>query len=322
MEGLELDAGTLHKHNTFSLWWSLMKPWRVPLAALSLVPFAGAALWQDSPKPPPTYADVRYGPYERNVLDFWQAESDTATPLVLYIHGGGFRGGSKDSLNSRHLRELLEAGISVAALHYRLVGEAKLPAAHSDCRRALQWIRHRAQEWNIDKNKVGAFGGSAGAQICMWLAFHDDMAQPDSPDPVERESTRLACVATTGGQTTMDFEWWKKWIPGYDRLHRPVREYFGDLSGLELQALVEDISALSLISADDPPIFMSYSMAPQDPVPSDPRRAEGWKVHHVMFGLKLKEKMDALGVEADLHYPGAASTYSSIPQFFKTKLGK
>ncbi|MBN2128741.1 MAG: hypothetical protein JW741_04565, partial [Sedimentisphaerales bacterium] len=64
----------------------------------------------------PTMADVRYGPHERNALDFYQARSDKPAPLALYIHGGGFRGGSKRSLNQRTLQELLAAGISVAAI--------------------------------------------------------------------------------------------------------------------------------------------------------------------------------------------------------------
>jgi hypothetical protein len=65
---------------------------------------------------------------------------------------------------------------------------------------------------------------------------------------------------------------------------------------------------------------MSYGMKPDAPVPDDPSRAQGWKVHHVTFGVKLKEKMDELGVEADLKYPGARTTYRSSADFFITKL--
>jgi hypothetical protein len=61
-------------------------------------------------------------------------------------------------------------------------------------------------------------------------------------------------------------------------------------------------------------------MAPTDSVPADSQRAEGWKVHHVVFGLKLKEKMDGLGVEAHLQYPGARTTYRAISDFFIQKL--
>ncbi len=281
----------------------------------------GASIGSAQPKgkPAPKHPNVAYGPHERNAVDVWLAEATAPTPLVLYIHGGGFRGGSKESLRPDVLRGLLDAGISVAAVNYRLISHKRLPAAHHDCRRALQFLRSKASEWNLDKTRVGAFGGSAGAQLCMWLAFHDEMAKPDSDDPIERESTRLACVATNGGQTTMDFDWWQKWIPGYDKPHRDPHEAFEAQTKEEMAKLVAEVSALSLISADDPPIFMSYGMAPDAPVPTDPERARGWKVHHVMFGVKLKEKMDELGVEADLKYPGASTKYESIPQFFKAK---
>jgi len=282
--------------------------------------FTSLAMGQPRGKPAPTHGNVAYGPHERNVLDLWLAESDEPTPLVLYIHGGGFRGGGKESLSGPVLKELLAAKISVAAVNYRLISHKRLPAAHHDCRRALQFLRSKAHEWNIDKTRVGAFGGSAGAQLCMYLAFHDEMARPDSADPIERESTRLTCVATNGGQTTMDFGWWQKWVPGYDRPHRDPFEAFDAKTEADLKRIVADVSALPLISADDPPIHMSYGMAPDAPVPSDPARAQGWKVHHVIFGVKLKEKMDALGIEADLNYPGAKPKYPSIPAFFKAKL--
>jgi acetyl esterase len=274
---------------------------------------------QGDSKLQPTFKNSAYGPHERNVLDFWRAESTTPTPLVVYIHGGGFRAGSKESINQRTLRELLDAGISVAAINYRFISNAPLPAAHYDGRRALQFLRSKADEWNLDKARVGAFGGSAGAQICMYLAFHDEMADKNSPDPIERQSTRLSCVATNGGQTTMDVDWWLQHIPGY-KPHRNFNEAFGVSTKEDYLKRVAEVSALSLITKDDPAIFMSYAMAPGDPVPADSQRAEGWKVHHVVFGLKLKEKMDGLGVEANLQYPGARTAYRAISDFLVQKL--
>ena len=274
---------------------------------------------QGDSKSQPTFKNSAYGPHERNVLDFWRAESTTPTPLVVYIHGGGFRAGSKESIDQRTLRELLDAGISVAAINYRFISNAPLPAAHYDGRRALQFLRSKADEWNLDKARVGAFGGSAGAQICMYLAFHDEMADKNSPDPIERQSTRLSCVATNGGQTTMDVDWWLQHIPEY-KPHRNFTEALGVSTKEDYLKRVAEVSALSLITKDDPAIFMSYAMAPGDPVPADSQRAEGWKVHHVVFGLKLKEKMDGLGVEAHLQYPGARMAYRAISDFFIQKL--
>ena len=284
---------------------------------------AAAQSGQRSPAPrvQPTVADFAYGDHERHVLDFYKAESSSPTPLTLYIHGGGFTRGDKSTVNQETLKQLLNAGISVAAINYRLAGQAPLPAAHHDAQRALQTLRSKAKEWNFDKNQVGAFGGSAGAQLCMWLAYHDDQADPSSSDPIARESTRIAYVAPLRGQITNDFDWWLKNLPGYDEVHRDPAEIFGGNDRAKQAAIAKKISVISLVSADDPPTFMSYGMAPGDPVPEGDR-ATAWKVHHVTFGIALKKKLDAVGVEADLHYPGADSTYDSAADFFIRKFGK
>ncbi len=291
------------------------------VCGISLAASPAAAQRGPAPRMQPTVADFAYGDHERHVLDFYKAESSSPTPLALYIHGGGFTRGDKNTVNQETLKQLLNAGISVAAINYRLAGQAPLPAAHHDAQRALQALRSKAKEWNFDKRQVGAFGGSAGAQLCMWLAYHDDQADPSSSDPIARESTRLAYVAPLRGQITNDFDWWLKNIPGYDEVHRDPAEIFGSDDRAKQAAIAKKISAISLVSADDPPTFMSYGMAPGDPVPEGDS-ATAWKVHHVIFGIALQKKLDAVGVEADLHYPGADSTYDSAADFFIQKFGK
>lgn len=154
----------------------------------------------------------------------------------------------------------------------------------------------------------------------MYLGYHDDMADPRADDPVARESTRLTCVATNGGQTTRDFDWWIANLPGYAAPHVDPAMMFDVDSKDELRALMPDVSALSLVSAGDPPICMSYAMRPGDPIPSDPAEAVGWQVHHVVFGVKLKERMDALGIEAHVRYPGRDAGYVSNAAFLIEKL--
>ena len=155
--------------------------------------------------PAPTHRDVRYGPHERNVLDFWQAKSAQPTPVLVSIHGGGFLAGDK-SVQPQILKGCLDAGISVAAINYRYSTQAIAPAPFQDAARAVQFLRSKAKEWNLDPKRVAATGGSAGAGISLWLAFHDDLADPQSADPVLRQSTRLACVAAfiLRGETTQD----------------------------------------------------------------------------------------------------------------------
>ena len=306
--------------------FSLQSISRICLSVASLIAVATMAtsecLAQAKHTPSPKFRNVSYGQHERNVLDFWQAQADQPTPLAVYIHGGGFRNGSKDSINPEMLQALLDAKISVAALNYRFIDHAPLPAAHYDCRRALQFLRSKSEAWHLDKTRVGAFGGSAGAQLCLYLAFHDDMAKPDSDDPVERESTKLTCIATNGGQTTMDVDWWKKHIPDYTAPHLDFLEVFGAKTQAEYLQMVSDVSALSLITKDDPPIFMSYIMQPNEFVPPEPEQARRWKVHHVVFGIELKKRMDALGIEADLEYPGATTIHRSPTEFIIATLKK
>src|SRR5207302_5564804 len=120
------------------------------------------------PRPEPTAANVAYGTHERQVLDFWRAKSDRPTPLVLYIHGGGWRNGDKSGLGAAAIQQYLDAGISVAAINYRFIAQAvelkiepPVKAPLEDAARALQTIRSKAGDWNLDKKRVGATGGSA-----------------------------------------------------------------------------------------------------------------------------------------------------------------
>ena len=132
-------------------------------------------------QPLPTVAKLAYGEHERQVLDFWQAKSEKPTPLVLYIHGGGWRAGDKSGMSGVEIQQYLDAGISVAAINYRYVQQAvalkiepPVKAPLEDAARALQTIRSKAKEWNLDKKRVGATGGSAGGCSSLWLAFHDE----------------------------------------------------------------------------------------------------------------------------------------------------
>ena len=167
--------------------------------------------------PKPTQSEVRYGKHERNVLDFWRAKSKKPAPVAFIIHGGGWKGGSKERLDRfADANALLKAGISVVAINYRYVTDDESPPVKAplhDAARALQFIRSKAKEWNIDKTRIGAAGGSAGACSSLWLAFHDDLANPKSKDPVLRESSRLQCAAVIGAQTTLDPKQMKEWTP-------------------------------------------------------------------------------------------------------------
>lgn len=170
---------------------------------------------------------MKYGPHERNVLDLWKAKSDKPTPLVVFIHGGGFRSGSKEKLSATLLEGLLANDISVMAINYRLSPDVSFPAHYMDCVRAIQFARSKAKEWNLDPTRIGSTGGSAGAGTSLWIGFHDDMADPKSSDPVLRESTRLTCMAVTAAQSSYAPRVIKEWIGESAAKHPALMGFYG-----------------------------------------------------------------------------------------------
>ena len=273
----------------------------------------------------PTYKDVHYGPHERNLVDFWKADSKEPTPLLISIHGGGFTKGDK-SIPPQLLKECLDAGISVAAINYRYSTQAIAPAPFTDSARAVQFLRSKAKEWNIDPKRFAATGGSAGAGISLWLAFHDDMADPKNADPILRESTRLSCAAVTNGQTSYDPRFIRKLFPGKDtyKVSALSKLFDVDLNKLdELPAekykLFEECSAIPHLTKDDPPVMLSYQSAMDTEITS-----QGIGIHHPLFGKALKEKMDELKIPCELNAANkriGGGTPMTMIAFLKEHLG-
>lgn len=259
--------------------------------------------------PNPTAFNVSYGKHPKQILHFWKAESDKPTPLLFFIHGGGWMGGGRMSGLSGMLNPILESGISVVSVEYRFIPEAtadgEVPPVNGplgDAARALQLVRSKAAEWNINKERIGASGGSAGACSSLWLAFHPDMADPKSNDPIARESTRLFCAAVNGAQTTLDPKQMRDWTPN----SRYGGHAFGFSSFNEfhekrdtIQEWIAEYSPYALVSSDDPPVYLIYTVPPalgQDQ--KDP-------THTSNFGVKLQEHCVANGVKCELVYPKA-----------------
>ena len=295
--------------------------------AVSLFAFPLAAQTRRAPEkydaavPKPTQAEVRYGEHERHVIDFWQAKSDTPTPLVFVIHGGGWQGGSKERVNRfADVKALLDAGISVAACNYRYVKQAveegvkpPVKAPLHDAARALQFVRSKAEAWNLDKERIGAAGGSAGACSSLWLAFHDNLADPDSDDPVDRESTRLWCAAVKGAQTTLDPKQMKEWTPNsrYGGHAFGFGNFAKFAAGREtILPWIAEYSPYALVSKGDPAVYLIYSARPalgkdqKDPT------------HTSNFGVKLQEHCLANQVSCQLVYPGAKDVKHASPTEF------
>jgi acetyl esterase/lipase len=282
-------------------------------------------------------ADYVYGTdSERQKFDFWQAKSDKPTPVVLLIHGGGWMNGDKNGYGTSAIQPYLDKGISVASINYRFIPQAMeqkveppVKAPLHDAARALQTIRSKAKEWNLDGKRVGATGGSAGACTSLWLALHDDLADPNSSDPIARQSTRLACAAVNGTQTSLDPKELREWMPnanyaghafGFAEKGRTRPEEFELLIAGREKVLpwIKEYSPIELVTKDDPPIYLDY---PNQKTPPVFGQAEPDPTHSALYGIKLVEKLNSAGVEGVLSYPEHQDKkYGSINQFLIDKL--
>lgn len=280
----------------------------------------------------PTHANVSYGSDPMNVMDLWLVPSDKPTPILVNIHGGGFRGGDKGQISGEMIEMMHREGISVASINYRLTkeglfaeGENMYPAPMHDGARALQFLRYHAEKYNLDKTRFAATGGSAGGCMLMWLGFHDDLAQPDHEDPVLRESSRLQVLAPKGGQTSVHGPTFLKWF-GVESLNMSKKKGIVQSSNEEKQPTAEqlalglDASPITHLTPDDPPIYLFYGGA-NDPVTEE--TLWGTWVHHPILGIKLHEAMAVYqGMECHLEYKDGppVTEYNSQNDFIIQKL--
>jgi acetyl esterase/lipase len=290
-----------------------------PLLALLL---AGLSLRADEPK---QLLNVPYGTHPRQVLDFYQAKSDKPTPVVFHIHGGGWKGGDK----KMNPKAFLDKGISVVSINYRYVTNAvedkvepPVKAPLEDAARALQLVRSKAAEWNLDKKRIGATGGSAGGCSSLWLAFHDDLADPTSKDPIARESTRLYCAAVIGAQTSLDPRDLRAWMPNYKYgAHAFGLKSFDELydNRDKVMKWIKEYSPIEHATKDDPPIALFYGGDKDAKVGDSPKDP----THSPILGIKLEEKLKEVGVEVILVYPGRPNDkYKSSTEYLIDRLLK
>lgn len=278
----------------------------------------------------PDFANVAYGPFKRNILDLWKAKTDKPAPVFVFFHGGGFMGGDKSDYRvemlARLLKECPQNGIAFVSANYRLVigdGAAPYPAPMFDGARVVQFLRSKAKEWNIDPKRIAIGGGSAGGNISLWVALHDDLANPKAEDPVLRESSRVACVIAWAGQTSNDPHAIRQVMGGPKTDHPALLPFYGVTTREELETpamrkMEEEASAVNHASKSAPPVLLSYGQMIPLPLPE----TTDWSVviHHPAFGKMLKDKLDPLGVPCQFYYGNSQMPPDTDLQFLKKYL--
>jgi len=310
-------SGVVHASMPRLFLWPLV--WVLAL----VVPLSALAV-----DPPPDRSNVRYGPYYRNVLDFWQAKSAQPTPLFVYIHGGGWYQGDKAAATSDIVRLhidlisfMLRHGVSVASINYRYATIAPLPAPVLDAARAVQFLRAQAGSWHLDPRRVAAMGTSAGGCTALWLAYHPDLADPRSPDPVARQSTRLSGVLAWNPQTSIDPPVITGWV-GPQVLNHPMiwlavgaRDRDDALARYAaFQGLYREYSPINHVAAGAPPVLLVYGTGPL------PAATPDLAIHHMAFGSKLKAKAEAVGAVCILRLTNRPDPTQPQPYDFVLKV--
>ena len=121
---------------------------------------------------------------------------------VVFISGSAWN--APLSFNATPLKEsgqekgyaipLAEAGYTVFGINHRATPRFQYPAAVEDAQRAVRFVRHHAERFGIDPNRIGAMGGSSGGHLVSLLGTLDGAGDPDDPDPLNQESAKVQCV--------------------------------------------------------------------------------------------------------------------------------
>ena len=224
---------------------------------------AAPAHERTEPVPPGVVArrDLAYvaDGHQKQKLDLYLPENAATgepLPVVVWVHGGGWRGGSKNRCPPLKAG-FVGRGYAVASVGYRLSGAAPFPAQIEDCRAAIRWLRAHAEEYHLDRNRVGVWGASAGGHLVALLGTAGDEVAFDVGDHFE-ESAKVQAVCDYYGPS--DFAAFAA-TPGYEhvavRPDSPVYQLFGGPASGKSE-LAKEASPIEYVSADDPPFLIVH----------------------------------------------------------------
>jgi acetyl esterase/lipase len=169
------------------------------------------------------------------------------TPAVIFIHGGGWSGGDKFPCQ---VNVLAQNGFLCISINYRLSGVAQFPAAVEDCKCSVRWLKAHAAEYNVDPNKIGVWGGSAGGHLALMVGLVDSSAGLEGTGGWAEYSSRVQAVCSYYGTSDMA----KQCIIG----NREMPSAFIGGRPSEKPELFAQASPINYVSRDDPPLLMVH----------------------------------------------------------------
>jgi acetyl esterase/lipase len=254
------------------------------LSALCVLPLSSRG---EPPMPPgaaKVLRDVAYVPdgQARQRLDLYLPVKP-AGPLLVYIHGGGWRGGSKNLVQGL---PMLGQGYAVASVEYRFSQDAIFPAQIEDCKAAIRWLRAHAAENGYDPKRVAAMGESAGGHLTALLATTGDTHDFDKGENLD-QSSAIQCGIDFYGPTDFPSFVPPSDIPAVQRTGDKslFTQFFGGPMD-EKMDLAKRASPVTWVSKNSAPLFILHGT--KDPLVP------------VSQSKELEEKLKEAGVEVKL----------------------
>lgn len=215
-----------------------------------------------------TRLDVRYAPQSNaQRLDlFLPATGDGPFPLIVWIHGGGFSGGTKALAADAVPRRLVARGFAIASLEYRLSGEALFPAAVLDLKAALRHLRANASDYRIAPDRIGAWGSSAGGHLAAFLGVTGGVAEfEDAALGNATQSSRVQAVVDWYGPSElaeMDADGTAQGCAlyagiGHDNANSPEGRWLGGKPS-SIPEVASRASPVTWVSDDDAPFVIQH----------------------------------------------------------------
>lgn len=220
---------------------------------------------QPTPPQPPAgvtaYRDLAYvdNGHPRQKLDLYLPEAGEHRPLIIWIHGGAFRMGSKEGNEHDKVPfEVLAQGYALASLNYRLSQHAIFPAQIEDCKAAVRWLRAHAAEFNLDVERFAAWGPSAGGYLSTMLGTAGHVAEFEVGAHLEF-SSRVQCVVDYFGPT--DFLQMDAQRLPDGQIHDAANSPESELVGGPIQENPEKVAQanpITYVRIDVPPFLIAH----------------------------------------------------------------
>ncbi|MFA5808936.1 MAG: alpha/beta hydrolase [Thermoleophilia bacterium] len=211
---------------------------------------------------------------------YYPAKMNGPAPAVMYVHGGGWtKGDKKDGAGADAIPDLVDAGFLVVSINYRLAPDDKFPAQIEDVKCAVRYLRANAARYNLDPERIGAWGGSAGGHLVSLLGVTDGNEGFEGTGGYAEQSSRVQAVVDMFGPSDL------------------MKEFSGGAIGRALgmqvfgtsdqgSDILTQASPVTHVSADDPPFLILHG-AKDDLVPTEQSQ-------------ELYDRLKAAGVPATL----------------------